>query len=68
MPRKVSKKSKGHIAYKDGYEYFKTPSGDVYRAPRSNPLEIDTGYRSGARFESTAAAWQYFGARILKGD
>lgn len=46
-------KSKGHIAFIGPFEYFTIETGDVYRAPIENPLDI-YGFRQGARFECTA--------------
>lgn len=45
-------KSKGHVAFIEGNEYYKVESGDLYRAPVSNVVMPD-GRRSG-RFEATA--------------
>jgi hypothetical protein len=53
-------KSKGHIAFAGEYELFKHKNGDIYRANRTNPITAD-GYKNGARFESTPAAWSKFG-------
>jgi hypothetical protein len=36
------------------WEYFiDHETGDLYRAPSDSPLDYDTGYRMGARFEAT---------------
>ena len=45
------KLSKGHIGTIAGLEYFKTETGDLYRARVSNPIDTLTGYRQGARWE-----------------
>ena len=45
-------KSKGHIMFLYGYEYFKSPDGTLYKAKASNYIGVD-GYRVGARFEGT---------------
>ena len=47
------KKSKGHITFLNGYEYFKAPNGSLYKAKSSNYIGIE-GYRVGARFEATS--------------
>lgn len=37
------------------WEYFiQEETGDLYRAPSDSPLDCDTGYRMGARFEAVA--------------
>jgi hypothetical protein len=46
--------SKGHVAFIGAYEYFTSPDGTLLGAPTHNYIGVD-GYRSGARFESTAA-------------
>ena len=43
-------KSKGHVAFAGAYEYIHGPDGTLYRAPKSNPLDLQ-GYRQGAMFE-----------------
>lgn len=51
-------KSKGHIGFAGVFEYFWAANGDLYRAPKNNPVFPD-GYRCG-RFESTAVVAPYF--------
>jgi hypothetical protein len=50
--------SRGHLLVSAGYEYFRAPSGDVYRAPTANPVMPD-GYRAGGRFECVAGQWTH---------
>jgi hypothetical protein len=55
-------KSKGHIGFTKTHEYFR--AGDIiYRAQISDYIGTD-GYRAGARFESTPAAFIRIGAKI----
>lgn len=48
--------SKGHLCWKDGYELY-VHEGDVYKAPYSNVIDINSGYRLG-RWECTLAHYQ----------
>jgi len=45
--------SLGHVRFHEEWEFFWDLNGDLYRAPRRNPLELN-GYRQGARFECVA--------------
>lgn len=45
--------SKGHVEYIGPWEYLRGDDGNLYRAPKSNPLDIH-GYRQGARWECYA--------------
>ena len=48
-------KSKGHVAFDRFFdEYFIASNGDLYRAPVSNVIDLDTGNRIG-RFEASAS-------------
>lgn len=49
-------KSKGHIGFSNGFEYFFGDDGNLYRASIANSYIDIYGYRSTARFESTSAA------------
>ncbi|MDA0867248.1 MAG: hypothetical protein O2890_12700, partial [Cyanobacteria bacterium] len=49
--------SDGHIGFDGDWEYYRSPSGDVFRANRADPVMPD-GRRSG-RFHGTGAAWQH---------
>jgi hypothetical protein len=52
-------KCKGHICFitrpnsNRPWEFFTTPNGDLFRAPSDSPIDLDTGYRMGSRFEAT---------------
>jgi hypothetical protein len=49
--------TRGLLGTVGDYEYFTfRAGGDIYRAGVFNPLDVD-GFRMGARFESTPAAW-----------
>ena len=52
-------RSKGHIGFSGRWEYFWINKRVVMRAPRDGYIDV-MGYRSGARFESTAEAWKSF--------
>ena len=45
--------SKGHIEFIGNWEYFLGADNCLYRADRTNPIDI-WGYRQGARFECYA--------------
>lgn len=47
--------SKGSIGFAGVWEFIVAPNGDLYRAPSYNPIDLDSGYRQGTRFEATAA-------------
>ncbi len=47
-------RSIGSIGFAGVWEFIIGPTGDLYRAPVYNPLDLD-GYRQGARFEATVA-------------
>jgi hypothetical protein len=55
----VAAVSVGHIGFYKSFEYFWAANGDLYRANKNNPLDT-SGYRMGARFESTKHAADYF--------
>lgn len=57
-----TKKSKGHIGFTSTHEYFKIGK-DIYRAKIEDYIGTD-GYRVGARFESTLAAWVHISPKI----
>lgn len=48
-------KSKGHIMFLNGYEYFKGLDGTLHKAKARNYIGVD-GYRIGSRFEATASS------------
>lgn len=56
------KKSKGHIGFTATHEYF-AMGKNIYRASLTYYVGTD-GYRVGARFEATAAAWVHQAPRI----
>jgi len=48
-------KSTGHIQFSGGYEYIERDT-EIYRADMSNTIDIQTGIRTGARFECSIYA------------
>jgi len=63
-------KSKGHVAFFTGtdgsqYELYKQDNGELYRAPVSNVIDLDTGNRIG-RFEATKAQADKAAQQIIK--
>ena len=52
--------SKGHVAFIGKHEFFYGPDGDLYRGQRDATLDLNTGYRVGARFEAAAHNANYF--------
>ena len=46
-------KSKGHIMFLNGYEYFKGPGGTLWKVRATNYKSVIDGYKIGARFEAT---------------
>lgn len=59
-------KSKGHIGFNANFEYFWAANGDLYRAPKHNPVFPD-GYRCG-RFESNKHVAPYFLSMVGLGE
>jgi len=59
-------KSCGHIGWSGPYEYFKVDNS-IFRAHKNGYICAD-GYRVGARFESTMAAWENGGRDIVDWD
>ena len=55
-------RSRGSLGVNVDGEYFER-DGQVYRAPRYCPLDVD-GYRQGARWECTRAHWDRFFATV----
>jgi len=45
--------SKGSIGFSGTWEFLIAPDGDLYRAPKYLPIDMQ-GYRQGSRFEATA--------------
>jgi hypothetical protein len=45
-PSKGSTKSKGHLFFKDGQEWYQA-GGEIYRAPTGNVIDVETGYSIG---------------------
>lgn len=61
----MSERSVGHIAFAEFWEFYAAGElGDVYRAPRRNPVMVTSGQRIG-RWESTASWWARYGASTL---
>jgi hypothetical protein len=54
----IAKRSKGHIAFTEEYEFFHGKGGKVYRAPLYAKIDRSTGYRSPAQFEATKSDWE----------
>lgn len=55
----IMEKCKGHIMFKWDSEYFVLEeTGSLYRAPASNPIDPQTGYRLGARWQTKASLVQ----------
>ena len=52
----VVSESVGHLSFAGRFEFFEMPSGDVYRAPATAPLDIN-GYRMSARWEGPGWWW-----------
>lgn len=46
------------------WEYFADNHGDVYRAAGDSVIDLDTGYRAGARFECPARMWPSLRAQL----
>lgn len=65
MTRHNPDKSKGHLGFSGGYEYWRSDKGDVYKAPASSPIDVRTLRRSG-RFEASKAAWDALGRRLVR--
>lgn len=65
LRRRGCKKSKGHIAWIKGGRESYEQGGQVYIAPRSNPLDI-YGHRMGGRWESSRAHWDRYFEPIWK--
>lgn len=42
----IEEKSKGHVCFRDGYEWFLLDSGELYRAPADRPI-MPNGRRCG---------------------
>lgn len=40
-------KSKGHVALKDGFEYYLDAQGNLYTAKENAVIDLSTGYRIG---------------------
>jgi len=56
----MAARSVGHIAFAGRFEYFRLESGDVVRAPVTNPMRCDVPARNGARFVGTRAWAEYW--------
>lgn len=52
-PRQRYAKSKGHIQFCAGFEYILYMDREVLKADIENTIDLDTGIRTGARFECT---------------
>ena len=56
--------SNGHVGWSNGLEYY-VVNGDVYRAPESNVMDIDTGSRIG-RWECPVEHYRHFWEAVYK--
>lgn len=51
-----ARESKGHIEFNGLFEYFRAKDS-VYRASLTNTIDLNTGYRTGARWECCVSKW-----------
>jgi hypothetical protein len=57
-------KSKGHIAFSDGYEFFKL-GNDIYRSHITNVIDLNAGVRCGSRWMCNEKHWDKIKGQYL---